>query len=211
MIAIFGTRSFGYVDRIPGIGYVATQFFHVNFVPLFPVKTFFILEGTESDNGFRGQQLSMSGKSVLAGYLRMWGVYGAVLAAGMSWFLLGGMGSGEGFIGFALAVAAVGLVVAAAAVWNKLWIVAQGLFHLGSVIGLVVAAMAGKLNGVIETSTAVANGLMLVYALTRLMDVAGHSRAVQLLEALGYDRETAEEIIDERNPRRQTASRDDDD
>ena len=73
MIIIYGTRCYGYVDRVPGFCYVATQFGHLNYLPLFPTKSFVIVEGSEEGDGFRGFELGVSGKSALAGYIRGWG------------------------------------------------------------------------------------------------------------------------------------------
>ena len=67
-MSVFGTHNYGKVDRIPGVGHVCTQFFHINFVPLFPVGSYFILEGVE--DGDTGVSVPWSGKSILIGYLR---------------------------------------------------------------------------------------------------------------------------------------------
>jgi hypothetical protein len=63
---IFGTNLYGKVDRVPGLCYVVTRFFHLWFFPLIPVQTYLILEA----QGKRGLAIPMSGKSVLIGWLR---------------------------------------------------------------------------------------------------------------------------------------------
>ncbi|QDU28774.1 hypothetical protein ETAA8_38790 [Anatilimnocola aggregata] len=64
----FGTKLMGKVDEVPRIGHVSTQFFHVNYVPLIPTGSYFILE--EHGDEFRGVQLPMSFKSILVAWLR---------------------------------------------------------------------------------------------------------------------------------------------
>jgi len=66
VIYIFGTRLYGKVDHVPGLFYVATKFAHVNFVPLFPTEGWLVFD----DGRERGVKVSMSGLSVLFGWLR---------------------------------------------------------------------------------------------------------------------------------------------
>jgi hypothetical protein len=70
MIVVWGTRLYGKVDRVPGLFYVATHFAYLQFIPLFPTASYLIIDGTEGSKGFQGVKISMSGKSVLYGYLR---------------------------------------------------------------------------------------------------------------------------------------------
>jgi hypothetical protein len=72
---IFGTRLFGRCEDVPGLFYVGTKFFHVNFVPLLPVKTTLVLEGSEQSTGLRGSSyrgfdLPMSLKSIAIAWAR---------------------------------------------------------------------------------------------------------------------------------------------
>src|SRR4051794_37245825 len=90
---ITGTHLFGAVDRVPGLGHVATQFAHVNYLPLLPLGTFIVLEGSEQGDAFRGKRVRLSWKSVLVGYYRGWAGFAAVtlfaLAGAMSPLFLG--------------------------------------------------------------------------------------------------------------------------
>jgi hypothetical protein len=70
MIIIWDQRMCGKVDHVANLFYVHTQFFHLYYVPLFPLKTFLVIAGTEGDDGFQGKQISLSLKSVLIGWLR---------------------------------------------------------------------------------------------------------------------------------------------
>lgn len=64
----FGTKLMGKVDEVPRMGYVSTQFFHVNYLPIIPTGTYFVLE--ESGDNFRGVTLPLSFKSILVAWLR---------------------------------------------------------------------------------------------------------------------------------------------
>ncbi|WP_375761208.1 hypothetical protein [Corallococcus exercitus] len=68
-MVIFGSRLYGKVDAIPGLGYVATKFGHINFVPLIPLEGWLVV--SQEGNGWRGQAIGMSGKSVLVAWARM--------------------------------------------------------------------------------------------------------------------------------------------
>jgi hypothetical protein len=81
MIVLYGTRFYGQVDSHGG-QHQLTKFFHIYYVPLIPVGTLWVTR--ELDQGYSGHAVQMSGKSVLAGYARVWGPVAAVgaLAAG---------------------------------------------------------------------------------------------------------------------------------
>lgn len=66
---VFGTRLFGKVDAVPGLGHVATKFFHVNYVPLVPTASWLVIE--ESGNDWRGCEIPLSTKSVMVAWLRL--------------------------------------------------------------------------------------------------------------------------------------------
>lgn len=81
MIIVYGTRCFGKVDVIEGVGHVTCRFVHVMFVPLIPIQTFFLLE-EDSD---RGVKIPFSFKAALSGWLR-----GGAIIGGLA-FLAGGV------------------------------------------------------------------------------------------------------------------------
>jgi len=72
MIVIWGTRNGGKIDQREG-QYALTRFAHVYWMPLFPVSSIWVTR-----DGI-GHSMKMSGKSVLAGYSRTWGVLVAAL------------------------------------------------------------------------------------------------------------------------------------
>jgi hypothetical protein len=83
MIFVFGQRFYGKVDAV-GPAWVATRFAHVQFLPFVP-KTSVLVAGE------RGLELPLVGRSVAAGYGRVWGpalaVVGAALTQGSSPFI----------------------------------------------------------------------------------------------------------------------------
>lgn len=70
---IAGTRTMGKVDDVPGVGHVATQFFHVWFFPLVPLRSLVVEDGAE-----RAVSIPMSWKSVAVGYFRGWALMGGI-------------------------------------------------------------------------------------------------------------------------------------
>ncbi|KAL3933540.1 MAG: hypothetical protein SGBAC_010356 [Bacillariaceae sp.] len=65
---VFGTRLFGLTDRVPGLFYVATKFFHINFVPLCPLSTYLVIEA--KGLGPRGINVPMSSDSLIVAWVR---------------------------------------------------------------------------------------------------------------------------------------------
>jgi hypothetical protein len=75
MIVIYGTRFYGEVDSHGGERQL-TKFFHIYYVPLVPVSTLWVTRDLES--GYNGHAVAMSGRSVVAGYARVWAPVAAV-------------------------------------------------------------------------------------------------------------------------------------
>src|SRR5216684_327977 len=80
MIFFFGSRNYGKVDHVPGLFYLSTQFFYLQFVPLIPTGTHLIIDGSEQGDGFRGVKVGLSGKSVFFAYLRAICMLGGIAA-----------------------------------------------------------------------------------------------------------------------------------
>jgi len=78
MIIFYGIRPYG-KTRACGSSYVVTRFFHIWFVPLFPVGSQLVLEPLP-DGNYRGMDIGLDIKSTFAGYARVWGPI-AVIAA----------------------------------------------------------------------------------------------------------------------------------
>ena len=63
MIFIFGTRLFGKVDEVSGYFHVATEFFHIDYVPLFPVKSWIVT--SQSGGQWDGVEIPICRKSMM--------------------------------------------------------------------------------------------------------------------------------------------------
>jgi len=89
MFIHFGTRLYGKVDVVPGLGFVATKFFHIMLIPFIPLGCWFVEEGSEGKDehgnpGWKGVQIPFSGKSVLFAYGRVAAMIGAFVFGLMS-------------------------------------------------------------------------------------------------------------------------------
>jgi hypothetical protein len=73
MILIYGTGTYGKIDLCEG-QYAATRFFHLYWMPLFPVSSTMWIQ-SDDDEHYRGHLVRWSVKSVLAAYLRTWGLF----------------------------------------------------------------------------------------------------------------------------------------
>jgi len=69
-----GKRLYGRVEQVKEHFHVATQFYHLNGFPFIPTKSFIVINGTETHNGFlnefQGIKIPLSLKSILATYFR---------------------------------------------------------------------------------------------------------------------------------------------
>ena len=101
---IYGRRAYGRVHQHEG-EYADTQFAHVDFVPLFPISSFWVTQ--DQGNGQRyGFPIKLNGKSVLATYLRVWGPIAAAILLGTS---------------HAVGTTVAGLVLVALSAWSWTW------------------------------------------------------------------------------------------
>ena len=71
-MGVHGTKLCGKVGRVPRVGYVATRFFHLNYLPIIPLGSFAVLEGTHRNGRFSGSPVPLNVRSILVGYLRGW-------------------------------------------------------------------------------------------------------------------------------------------
>lgn len=101
MVVIYGARNYGSVDACGG-EHAQTQFFHVYWLPLVPTGSSWVT-GPRPD-GTNAHGIKLYGKSVLSGYLRVWG---PIVAIGN---LIAGLDTGR--VGH-LIVAAIAVVLAA--------------------------------------------------------------------------------------------------
>lgn len=201
MFVTFGTRYAGQVDRVPGLFYVKTSFFHINYLLLVPTGSHLVLEGTESDNGFRGTPIPLSPKSVLAGYVRSWfGIATVVFAimTGLLFPLLFGIGSGDDYhTALRIVGAALHAGLAVAVMWwaSSNWWVLHAAFAATTAAEVAALSLTGHRVAPWLLAAFAANVALAIYSLTRVFDRAGHERAVELGAMLGMDRESVEQLL----------------
>ncbi len=73
MLIIYGTRNAGVIDRC-GATYISTRFFHIYWLPIIPLGSQLMLD----EPGNRAVSVGLNGRSVLAAYVRAWGVVAAL-------------------------------------------------------------------------------------------------------------------------------------
>ena len=127
----------GKVDEVPGLFYVATQFVHLNYIPLGPMKSFLILAGTEKGEDFSGVKIKMSWKSVFFGYLRAALVWGIILIA------IGGLAAFTKNGNQAMDVELLGIWAGVIAAMGALYWISYRLTRAGPERALVLASEAG--------------------------------------------------------------------
>jgi hypothetical protein len=118
MIIIWGTRFYGKVDETPGLFHVATKFGHLWYIPLVPSGSFLVL--SQEKNSIRGVKIPLSGKSVLAAWLRGGSVAAAVAFAIVAMVVAGDPRAkgGEGAVYGAMSAVCVVMAVLA---WRLNW------------------------------------------------------------------------------------------
>lgn len=196
MIVIFGERMYGKVDRVPGVCYVITIFAHLNFIPLIPTRSYIVIEGTEEGGEFRGKEVTISLKSAIAGYIRVWCGAVALISAVIAGFGL--VGAVEALRLNALLlplplVVGVGTVLVLF-IGGKVGAGIQVTVHLLSMVLWYVISNAAAQNpragaGAEEPLLALifANLALLMYGMTRFFDHAGPARKRELLQELGVE------------------------
>jgi hypothetical protein len=193
VIVIFGERMYGKVDRVPGVCYVITIFMHLNFIPLIPVRSYIVVEGTEEGGEFRGKQVSVCLKSVLAGYIRVWCGAIMLIAGVIAGVAIMKLLNPQQFLAVgAMAFAGIGAILCLF-VGGKFGAVVQvGVHILSAILWFVIQDAAGqnRRGGGVEGTLMIllfANLALLMYGLTRFFDHAGSARKRELLSELGVE------------------------
>jgi hypothetical protein len=205
-----GQRLCGKVDRVPGFFYVSTKFFHVDYMPLFPMGSYLVFEGTERGEQFRGEKIRVSWKSVLTGLLRGWLAFFAFVGAGGASAELARVLFGKDETWSFAAQA--GMVVPVCGAF--LFVLASSRRAVYPVLGFLIAASVAVWLGCqsrmkadpafrLENANALgfvtflmiaANGAAFLYVLTRLLLPASYPRALALAEIAGVPREVIDGI-----------------
>jgi hypothetical protein len=206
MAGVHGEHLYGQVDRVAGLFYVSTQFWHLNYVPIVPLRSYIVLDGSEDGDTFRGKKIPLQWKSVVIGYLRGW-----LGAATMFTALYSAFVGTSFFIGhtewYAIAAA---LAVAAGLCWC-LWFVMTTprriFLWVEAALLMVSVALWIGCNWALEQDPALAqakknevaflptllvcNAALLAFNFTRLLTSGTYVRALALAEELGI----AQEVI----------------
>jgi hypothetical protein len=183
-MATIGSQLYGSMDRIPGLCYVATKFDHVCFLPLLPVGSYIVWEGSEHEQGFQGKRVALSWKSMLIGYYRGWvGALAVFLFAlqGATTPMLLGVNEHPAeviifLVGLVVGIAATLFVVLSR---RRTWMVVEVLLHGWSAAAWFIASTAAKPSEYLPLIPC-ANLALLAYSATRLFDRASRARALRL-------------------------------
>ena len=102
MFFVFGHRLFGKIDQVPGVLHVATKFYHVNYLPIYPIKSYIIRE----EDGL-GVPIPMNYRSMLMAFARM-GLLAMAVIFAVATLFAASQGSSHVFLfgGFCLPAAA---------------------------------------------------------------------------------------------------------
>ena len=88
MILIWGQRLFGKCEHVHGAFYVATKFVHIWGIPLVPLGSWVVIEGSTHGESWSGTPISMHSKSIALAYLRaacVAGAAGGLVATCVNW------------------------------------------------------------------------------------------------------------------------------
>lgn len=144
MFSIFmigGRKLFGRVDQVKGLFHVATQFGHIFFVPLIPMTSYIVFDGTESLEKFRGIEIKMSLKSVLAAYARAFFILAALYQIYLMVKVYQGM---QTFYSYHL------ILILKCAVYIGLYFLSRKLLRAGRERALALADRAGIDRNLVE-------------------------------------------------------------
>jgi hypothetical protein len=205
-VVVHGQRLCGQVDRVPGLCYVSTLFWHVQYLPLFPLRGYLVREGSEKDEQFQGVRIPLSLKSVLAGYLRGWLGAAAIFTGGV-----GALATTSFYVGVENG-GIVAVLAAAAAMTAALWFILRT--HTWWFLPVQLALLLGSAAVYHDVRTRepaaarvpnagpgsperrrhdasyidsllIANAAALLYTLTRFLTPVSYRRALELGRLLG--------------------------
>ena len=122
MGVFFGVGLRGKVDRLPGVGHVATKFFHIGELPLIPMGSYIVV--AEVGRSWSGPRFGWSLRSIVAGYLRGLFLTSGILTVVLAVVGLRGGGPGvapAGFLWWQLGIGAAQIAVGSASflLWRQ--------------------------------------------------------------------------------------------
>jgi len=209
---VFGEEVIGKIDQVPGVCYVATKFFHIQHLPLYPIESYVVVEGTDTGKSFRGVEIPLEPRSVLMGYLRGWSALAAICCLVFGEMAVSTYYGLEAPYFFAMVAASLALIwlIIQARHW---WFISHVIFALASItMYLDVWANAPRVlrldqnNQRIDASRVrgsedaiwllAGNVFLFGYSLTRVGDKASAGRAKELTEVLGITSDDLQKFVD---------------
>lgn len=183
MLIVFGSRNMGETDSVPGLFYVATRFFHFQYLPLVAEKSYLVLPALSN----RVVEIPLSQKSIGVAWLRV--ITFSLHSGTLLWLMLGSIDDLDEGVWMALLFLGLSGIISASCVCggHKL--------GKGVVIVLVVALVLGATLNFVEGSfekTALPLG---AFTLAGVLNVwsqwskttryASYNRAMELCTYLG--------------------------
>ena len=203
---VHGEEYYGKTEHVRGMFYVTTMFYHVNFLPLWPLHSALLLEDLDRPTFYRGMDIPLYWKSVILGFLRGW-----LGAAAIIVYMIGCMIATEcltankqdDWQGLFAAVAVFFVIrhVLVSETWDY-WIA----------LGLLLAASAGMIGycyhlhalGALPAKAGdvsaiwwlgLGGALLLLHGATYLLSSASLEDALALGERLGVERKAIEQAV----------------
>lgn len=149
MIIIWGSRLYGKVDQIPSLGYVATKFFHLWFIPFVPEGSHLIIQ--EMGDGWYGAPIPLNWKSVLVAWGR---VFGIIAGGILGLVALGGFADYEESLMMGIVCTLLSACCVAAVILTYVW---GGITMAGYDRAVRIAQEAGVTAGGLATIAAAYN------------------------------------------------------
>ena len=169
MAVVYGTHLLGKIDAVPGYFYVATKCAHFCLLPLFPMQTYVVFEGSYRPlqarpgevQGFAGAggrmgmewtgvPIPLSGKSVLMAYLRPLCVLAMVLGGCIYGVMMAGSRNDAKHapVGLAIALPALAVLLFTYLYSGITRANRRRATELGQILGLDVKTMSQVINKV---------------------------------------------------------------
>src|SRR5437868_15405911 len=112
MVFVHGSRLYGKVDQVPGLFYVTTMFFHVQFIPVIPYQSLLMLDAPKAAGQGRGIRIRLSAKSIFFTWLRTICLLAGILLTGSALLYLSELLQGRPGRQYQLLTVAAGLALA---------------------------------------------------------------------------------------------------
>lgn len=166
MAIVWGRVLWGQVEREPGKCYVSTEFFHVYYFPLVPLRGYVVVDGSEDFPEFEGIPIPLNSKSVWVGYARGWtALVSAFATSGIAFawtkYWNSDLRSGKAFLCFVASTLVFGGI-------NYFILKTESRWYLAALALSIIATICWwTMVGRYLPAFLVANGCMIAYSFTR--------------------------------------------